>query len=345
MENENGVEPNRMTMNQGNQNYLQQFNYISPQNIPDLQNRELYQDFNLQNNSTHPIPSQENQDQTLNDGKLNDKSDDSEDKKNSKTLKRRSKSEVEGRTHQCKLCNKSYLSYPALYTHYKLKHNTNNSSGKGRGRPKKEQNETEVEKSRYNPMNATFFSKEERTGRTEPSEINECIDIVFNELYAEEYRKRNESREMKIYQSVNEHPFLNKFKLDIHDTNKNEINEKEKADIVLIDYMNKMSMFCNKEYYIKLIKFVTLFREHVNIYNSKNNRNEFGNVEYTAVKDAEDVPDCSNEFITDFLLPDENENEFGFTKDEAIDLTQNVCYWMYENNFTCSKLSLINNEK
>ena len=135
-------EPNRMTMNQGNQNYLQQFNYISPQNIPDLQNRELYQDFNLQNNSTHPIPSQENQDQTLNDGKLNDKSDDSEDKKNSKTLKRRSKSEVEGRTHQCKLCNKSYLSYPALYTHYKLKHNTNNSSGKGRGRPKKEQNET-----------------------------------------------------------------------------------------------------------------------------------------------------------------------------------------------------------
>ena len=31
--------------------------------------------------------------------------------------------------------------------------------------------------------------------------------------------------------------------------------------------------------------------------------------------------------------------------DESIDLTQNLCYWMYENNFTCSKLSLINNEK
>ena len=57
------------------------------------------------------------------------------EKKTQKKSKRRSKSEVEGRTFECKLCNKSYLSYPALYTHYKLKHNTNNSYG--RGRPKK----------------------------------------------------------------------------------------------------------------------------------------------------------------------------------------------------------------
>ena len=33
------------------------------------------------------------------------------------------------------------------------------------------------------------------------------------------------------------------------------------------------------------------------------------------------------------------------SKDECIDLTQNLCFWMYENNFTCSKLSLIRNEK
>ena len=346
MENENGVDHNRILMNQTNQNYLQQFNYMPPQNIADLQNNQLYPDTSLQNNSTHQIPLQENQEQAMNNDILNDKSEeDSEEKKNTKGLKRRSKSEVEGRTHQCKLCNKSYLSYPALYTHYKLKHNTNNSSGKGRGRPKKEQNESEVEKSRYNPTNVTFFSKEERTGKIETSKINECIDIAFAELYSEKKRRTNESREMKNYLKVEEHPFLNKFKTDIHDTNKNVINEKEKADIVLIDYLNKMSLFCNKEYYIRLIKFVTLFREHVNIYNSKINKAEFGDVEYTAVKEAEDVPDCSNEFITDFLLPDENENDFGFTKEEAIDLTQNICYWMYENNFTCSKLSLINNEK
>jgi hypothetical protein len=347
MENENGVDKSTNLINQSDLN-LQQFNYIAPNNLLDLQNNQFNSDQNLQNNSTFPIQSPENLDQAAMGERSNDKSEESDEKKNQKILKRRSKSEVEGRTHECKLCNKSYLSYPALYTHYKLKHNTNNSSGRGRGRPKKEQNESEIEKSRYNPTNLTFFSKGERTGKTEPSEINDCIDIVFNELYSDEYKKRNESREMKYYESVNEHPFLNKFKNDIHDTNKNVVKEHEIADIVLIDYLNKMSVFCNKEYYIKLIKFVTLFREHVNIFNSKADKNKYGEKEYTSIKDAEDVPDCSNEFITDFLHPETtegNEAEFGFSKDESIDLTQNLCYWMYENNFTCSKLSLINNEK
>jgi len=56
--------------------------------------------------------------------------------------KRRSKKEKEGRNHKCPLCDKTYLSYPALYTHNKLKHSTENggkpvlgSNGRGRGRP------------------------------------------------------------------------------------------------------------------------------------------------------------------------------------------------------------------
>ncbi len=56
-----------------------------------------------------------------------------------KKNKRRSKSEKEGRTFTCSMCGKSYLSYPALYTHNKQKHNNNNQSGRGRGRPKKDQ--------------------------------------------------------------------------------------------------------------------------------------------------------------------------------------------------------------
>ena len=57
---------------------------------------------------------------------------------------RRSKNDTEGRTYKCKLCGKSYLSYPALYTHSKQKHNTCNTSGRGRGRPKKESNEVSL---------------------------------------------------------------------------------------------------------------------------------------------------------------------------------------------------------
>ena len=55
--------------------------------------------------------------------------------------RRKSKNEPEGRTYLCELCNKAYLSYPALYTHKKLKHENTNIRGRGRGRPKKDQNE------------------------------------------------------------------------------------------------------------------------------------------------------------------------------------------------------------
>lgn len=59
--------------------------------------------------------------------------------------KRRSKNDNIGRTYQCG-CGKSYLSYPALYTHIKQKHGghppegTNSAqlhTGRGRGRPRK----------------------------------------------------------------------------------------------------------------------------------------------------------------------------------------------------------------
>ena len=181
---------------------------------------------------------------------------------------------------------------------------------------------------------------------TEKNEIDDCINIVYHELYSDEYKKRNELRKMIYYDSVEKHPFLGKFKEDEHDIYKNVINEHEISDRVLIGYLNKMSIFCNIQYYIKLIKFVTLFREHVNQFNkNKVDKNKYATQEYSEIYDAEDLPDSSNEFITNFLHPEGTETDFGFTKDESIDLTQNLCYWMYENNYTCSKLYLYDNGK
>lgn len=59
--------------------------------------------------------------------------------------KRRSKNDVDGRNYVCKFCDKTYLSYPALYTHLKQKHSKGPdgevrappTSGRGRGRPRK----------------------------------------------------------------------------------------------------------------------------------------------------------------------------------------------------------------
>ena len=98
----------------------------------------------------------------------------------------------------------------------------------------------------------------------------------------------------------------------------------------------------------KLIIFVTLFREFVNICDRKKKKdlqpsiNIYEIPDYTMENNPEDVPDLSNEFINDFL--ETEQNLFDFNKEDSIDLTQNFCHWMYENNFTSSKLSLISND-
>jgi len=255
--------------------------------------------------------------------------------KNPGLTRRKSKNEPEGRTYLCELCNKAYLSYPALYTHKKLKHENTNNGGRGRGRPKKDQNEDIIEKNRYNPINITFFAKEGRTGKTSLKDIDNCIDLAFSSIYNNSDLNRNKSRNMKIYKSIEENSFLDKFKKDNHDLYKNVIDIHEIIDKVFINYLNKMSEFCNPAYFTELIKFVTLFREYLNIVNKKIN-----NKEYTEIKDAENVPNYCNKFINKFLFPNGDDSDFSFLKEDSIDLIQNICYWMYDNNYTYYKISL-----
>ena len=259
-----------------------------------------------------------------------------------KIRKRTTKKESDIRNYKCSFCNKSYLSYPALYTHCKQKHKTNNHSERGRGRPKKEQSEQTIEKNKYDPLTIAYFQKEERTGNTNIEKINECARNTFKYLFENEVKQKLRDRKMKEYSKIEEHPFLGKFINDAHDVKQHIEDERIATDFVLINYLNKMSIYCNEKYYEKLILFVTLFREHINIINQ--DKVEKGQ-EFCQIKDAEDVPEFSNEFITDFLFPDDQEFDLGLSKDEVIDLTRNLCNWMYENNFTCSKLFLLDKEK
>ena len=103
----------------------------------------------------------------------------------------------------------------------------------------------------------------------------------------------------------------------------------------MILYLNHIAKICNENYYEKLIVFITLFREYINIFHKTSN-----NKEYTTIKNAQDVPDICNEFINEFLFPDKNEINFGLEKQEVIDLTTNLCSWMYTHDFTELKIYL-----
>ena len=141
----------------------------------------------------------------------------------------------------------------------------------------------------------------------------------------------------KKYNCREEHNFLNKI-IELFQTPRSLDGENSKCDEIFAEYILKVSKVCNKEFLIKVLKFVTIFRECLNIINK--GKNSGGREDYSECNNAEDAPDISNDFVTDFLEKDPE--LFEFSKEDAIDMTQNFCQWLYDNNYTCSKLSLIN---
>jgi hypothetical protein len=91
----------------------------------------------------------------------------------------------------------------------------------------------------------------------------------------------------------------------------------------------------NKSYFDYIFKFVLLFRECFNKLKSSevNTPNE-----YTQMFGAESVPDICNEFIVEFMEPEEF---YGLDTNELIEVIQHLCHWLYGNGYTTSRLTLL----
>lgn len=143
---------------------------------------------------------------------------------------------------------------------------------------------------------------------------------------------------MKYYNDRNSHPLVNTIR-DYFANPKQLDPETAKCDEAFAEYLYKISSLCNQATFSKFLKFIFLFRESLNhSYRDKVGPGE--EKDYSEVFNAEDAPDNSNEFVTEFIEMDPL--LYNFCKEEIIDYTQNMCQWMYDNNFTCSKLSMIN---
>lgn len=132
--------------------------------------------------------------------------------------KRRSKNDLEGRIYKCTHCDRTYLSYPALYTHIKTKHSLPGetpslTNGRGRGRPKK----NIVREDRPDPTSPLFFRTEDKKGgptaviygfeesyRTLFSENNKYLSFERHPLYAELYKLHVLNVKTTLYEA--EHP-------------------------------------------------------------------------------------------------------------------------------------------
>jgi len=119
-------------------------------------------------------------------GNIDNNSDDSEGGEDEVRMggKRRSKNDNAGRDFKCKYCDKTYLSYPALYTHMKQKHSKGPdgelrnppTSGRGRGRPRKNPYQ------RLDPRTEDFFKAPEREGG--PVDPLCCFKVVFTTIFS-----------------------------------------------------------------------------------------------------------------------------------------------------------------
>ena len=164
-----------------------------------------------------------------NENNNNDEKEKNEDEKDMRKpgekQKRRSKNECYGRDYKCG-CGKEYLSYPALYTHIKTKHdgktpegtNANQiQNGKGRGRPRKNFLTNEE---------AIIRRKRENNRRYNENQSNELKDFLNHKNCSFDYFKKGELQFKMIYNTFG---LLNSKEIQkikkLETNNNNNINE------------------------------------------------------------------------------------------------------------------------
>lgn len=239
--------------------------------------------------------------------------------------KRRSKNDQDGRNYKCKHCDKTYLSEIALNNHVKTKHaHLVDIISRGRGRPRKSQTES--------PNN------------------NQVNELKFKEFFSHGIRKKNFDEEFDLIYASREN--FNNIYTKYKDRLFKDIPSEEEFNLIDCKSDNTCDaafwsyiVFCydkvNRAYFDFIFKFVILFRECINQKKKAEVKDseEFKG-EYTSINSAEVVPDMCNDFVGDFM---EGYEYFGLDIGELIELIQHCCHWLWENHFTTSRLTLINN--
>jgi hypothetical protein len=133
------------------------------------------------------------------------------------------------------------------------------------------------------------------------------------------------------YQSANEHIFYN----HIDKSYDVPIKETPNCDDLFVGYLKYVSDKTNKPYFEFIFKFVLLLREFYN--RSKTNEFTYGN-DFTQINNAEALPDFFNDFIVEYM---EAKDYYGLDANELIELIQHLCFWLFSNKYTTSRLTLL----
>jgi hypothetical protein len=183
---------------------------------------------------------------------------------------------------------------------------------------------------------SNFFNAEHRRriSNERPILIVDYCEQIFEDIYI-----KYKSFLPNEYHNICENPFFVKIKENVSlDQNQ---NAEKHCDEVFFEYLKFLTTKCTHRYFIFAFKFVVLFRECLN--KTKKNEKD-ATKEYTQVYNSDQVPDLCNEFINEFM---EGADYFGLNteedKIELIEIIQHFCFWLFKNQYTTSRLSLLSN--
>jgi len=202
----------------------------------------------------------------------------------------------------------------------------------------------------------SFFQKESRNQIENKlfslNLFSEYFLELFNKYKLDIFKHENFSEDpifnliSKISENNDDNNHENKNDKNITDSNmENQLKDSESKitpkniDEIFLLYLKDVYKQTNAEYFHFMFKFIILFRQCINklknpsTFNSPDPKNY-----YTQQNNAEGVPDFCNDFVTDFMEPNEY---FGMDIIELIEIIQHLCFWLFEKNFTTSNLALV----
>ena len=220
----------------------------------------------------------------------------------------------------CDSCEKSYLSYAALYTHRKNKHTNLPNDTREPRRSRKELRNIHT--------SVNFLSN---GALTQGQTAFEQLDVLFNEAFDKIYFKSGRTNILPKYGCYNRHPLFETF----YEFSKLPLKLERimsSIDLIMANYIFESKDSFEAKTILVLLKYVMLFRDYLNSY--------FFSTKgvYTAVTNAEDLPEKINDFILKFLVLDED--MFGMEVFEIIEYSQHFCDWLYSCSFSSLKITL-----
>ncbi len=257
--------------------------------------------------------------------------------------KRTSKKDFSSSKYNCDICKKRYLSYAALYTHNRNKHNVIPITS----RP-------EIFKISFHKQKFNYTKKAEALEDFNEYDLLGKIKdefISLNESVLSDDKSSFYIQDVNLRKTkIKENSFLNLLENYIERKNFNlDIPSSEdlmKANInnVLIKYAIKVLKIITDDFYLKImIKFIFYLREYLNIAGWELMKRlsyyniitlKYSNEEFCLVNTCWEIPYLIEDFIYIFI----DINNLQQFQSELLDISSNFCHWLLINNLTNLKI-------